>query len=186
MSVDESSPGTTDASGTYQLMAGTSMSTPMVAGTVALILEKNPTLRQEQIRLGLQATARKDAQTGTGSAVPNEGSSSGAGTVCTLPTSPDGKRDHRDYRHSPFERRHEAAVSGLRLFHVVNCHDVSFPLGSRTRTGAIGCRMVALKMRWAARPLRSSRIGAAPLSQVTFSERHVSSATPICPAAVQS
>lgn len=71
MSIDESSPGTTDASGTYQLMAGTSMSTPMVAGTVALILEKNPTLRQEQIRLGLQATARKDAKTGTGSAVPN-------------------------------------------------------------------------------------------------------------------
>ena len=61
MSIDESSPGTTDASGTYQLMAGTSMSTPMVAGTVALILEKNPTLRQEQIRLGLQATARNIA-----------------------------------------------------------------------------------------------------------------------------
>lgn len=69
-SVDPS-PGTVDASGQYQLMQGTSMAAPMVTGTVALILEKNPTLRQEQIRLGLQATARKDAQTGTGDHVPN-------------------------------------------------------------------------------------------------------------------
>lgn len=71
LSAQATNNGTLDASGTYHLLSGTSMSTPMVTGTVALILEKNPTLRQEQIRLGLQATARKDAQTGTGSAVPN-------------------------------------------------------------------------------------------------------------------
>ncbi len=64
-------PAVVDASGTYHPLQGTSMAAPMVTGTVALILEKNPTLRQEQIRLGLQATARKDAQTGTGDAVPN-------------------------------------------------------------------------------------------------------------------
>ena len=71
LSSADTNPGTTDASGQYQLMQGTSMASPMVAGAVALILEKNPTLRQEQIRLGLQATTRKDAHTGTGSAVPN-------------------------------------------------------------------------------------------------------------------
>jgi hypothetical protein len=47
------------------------MASPVVTGAVALILEKNPTLIQEQIRSGLAATARTDAQTGTGNAVPN-------------------------------------------------------------------------------------------------------------------
>jgi hypothetical protein len=52
----------------YTPKGGTSMSTPLVAGTVACLLQRRPTLTQEQIRNGLTRTARADTQTG---AVPN-------------------------------------------------------------------------------------------------------------------
>lgn len=47
---------------------GTSASAPYVAGVIALMLEKNPTLDAEQIRQILRSTARKDGAVG---AVPN-------------------------------------------------------------------------------------------------------------------
>ena len=62
---------TTDASGQYHLLAGTSVSTPVVTGAIALILQKNPTLLAEQIRAGLGATARSDANVTGAGAAPN-------------------------------------------------------------------------------------------------------------------
>ncbi|MGY1616850.1 S8 family serine peptidase [Geodermatophilus sp. SYSU D00691] len=53
---------------TYGLMQGTSMAAPMVTGTVALLLQKNVTLTQAQIRDCLIRGARSDAFTG---ATPN-------------------------------------------------------------------------------------------------------------------
>jgi subtilisin family serine protease len=50
---------------TYGLMQGTSMASPMVTGTVALLLQKNPNLTQAQIRDCLTQTARSDQFTGT-------------------------------------------------------------------------------------------------------------------------
>ncbi|MXO90847.1 S8 family peptidase [Pontixanthobacter aquaemixtae] len=55
----------------HVFMGGTSMAAPHVTGAIALLLEKQPTLTQEQIRKGLQTTCRTDARTGTGSQVPN-------------------------------------------------------------------------------------------------------------------
>ncbi|MGH8564665.1 MAG: S8 family serine peptidase [Gammaproteobacteria bacterium] len=57
--------------GRYTLMSGTSMATPHVAGAVACLLQKRPTLTQEQIRNGLARTARADAQTGPANGLPN-------------------------------------------------------------------------------------------------------------------
>ena len=57
--------------GQYLTLQGTSMAAPHVTGSIACLLEKRPTLTQEQIRRGLAATARTDANTGTGDAVPN-------------------------------------------------------------------------------------------------------------------
>lgn len=54
---------------TYVSKSGTSMSAPHVAGAVALMLQKNPSLTQAQIRQCLESTARSDAQTGV---VPNQ------------------------------------------------------------------------------------------------------------------
>jgi subtilisin family serine protease len=54
--------------GQYQLMRGTSMATPHVTGLVALILQKDKTLTNQQIKNGLKSTARSDSTTGT---VPN-------------------------------------------------------------------------------------------------------------------
>jgi subtilisin family serine protease len=50
---------------TYGLMQGTSMAAPVVTGTVALLLQKNPSLTQTQVRDCLTSTARPDAFTGT-------------------------------------------------------------------------------------------------------------------------
>ena len=47
------------------------MSTPVVTGAIALILQKNPTLLAEQIRAGLGATARSDANVTGAGAAPN-------------------------------------------------------------------------------------------------------------------
>ena len=47
------------------------MATPHVAGAVACLLQKRPTLTQEQIRNGLGRTARADAQTGPATGLPN-------------------------------------------------------------------------------------------------------------------
>ena len=44
--------------GSYTIMSGTSMSTPMVSGVVALILSKNPGLSPEQIKNVLKETAK--------------------------------------------------------------------------------------------------------------------------------
>jgi subtilisin family serine protease len=49
----------------YGPMQGTSMASPMVTGTVALLLQKNPNLIQAQIRDCLTRTARSDAFTAT-------------------------------------------------------------------------------------------------------------------------
>lgn len=50
--------------GLYVSLAGTSMATPLVAGIVALLLEREPKLTPEAIQQRLRATARRDADTG--------------------------------------------------------------------------------------------------------------------------
>lgn len=52
----------------YQLMGGTSMSAPHITGTIALMLQKNGSRTQAQLKACLESTARNDAQTGP---VPN-------------------------------------------------------------------------------------------------------------------
>jgi subtilisin family serine protease len=55
--------------GEHAVMWGTSMSAPHVAGTVALLFEKNPTLSSAEVKSVLLDNARSDAFTG---AVPND------------------------------------------------------------------------------------------------------------------
>jgi subtilisin family serine protease len=52
----------------YQAMGGTSMAAPHITGTIALMLQKNGSRTQAQIKACLESTARSDAQTGP---VPN-------------------------------------------------------------------------------------------------------------------
>ena len=52
----------------YGLKSGTSMSTPMVTGAVALWLEACPTLTHEQLASIIRTTSRRDELTGTGDA----------------------------------------------------------------------------------------------------------------------
>jgi subtilisin family serine protease len=52
------------ASTPYQPMSGTSMATPHVAGAIALMLQKNRDLTQDQIIRCMTGTARGDGQTG--------------------------------------------------------------------------------------------------------------------------
>lgn len=55
----------------FGMMEGTSMSSPMVAGIIALWLQAKPNLTVAQIKTILQNTADTDQFTGTGSAIPN-------------------------------------------------------------------------------------------------------------------
>jgi subtilisin family serine protease len=57
-------PQPTATGDTYGLMQGTSMASPMVTGTVALLLQKSSSLTQAQIRDCLTGTARTDGFTG--------------------------------------------------------------------------------------------------------------------------
>lgn len=49
----------------FALLAGTSMSSPAVAGIIALMLQANPKMNSQQIKSILNATAIKDSYTGT-------------------------------------------------------------------------------------------------------------------------
>ena len=51
--------------GTHVLFSGTSMSTPMVTGSIALLLERRSDLTPEQVRTVLTGTARQDGFTAT-------------------------------------------------------------------------------------------------------------------------
>jgi subtilisin family serine protease len=55
----------------FAAMEGTSMSSPMVAGIIALWLQAKPNLTVSQIKTILQNTSITDSYTGTGSAIPN-------------------------------------------------------------------------------------------------------------------
>lgn len=57
--------------GSYHLLAGTSMATPAVAGSIALILQRYPSLTMRQILQGLTETARTDGNTGSEPNIPN-------------------------------------------------------------------------------------------------------------------
>lgn len=50
--------------GSYLTIQGTSMATPFVAGLIALMLQREPTLTPEEVRHRLRVTARRDAVTG--------------------------------------------------------------------------------------------------------------------------
>jgi subtilisin family serine protease len=54
--------------GLHQALQGTSMATPVVAGSIALLLEEDPTLTSEEIKALITKTADSDGFTGT---VPN-------------------------------------------------------------------------------------------------------------------
>ncbi|MFB3910345.1 MAG: S8 family serine peptidase [Candidatus Eisenbacteria bacterium] len=61
----DNEPATTDPTQKYVIMPGTSMATPHVAGAIALMLQKDPTLTPSQVKTILQDTARSDNWTGT-------------------------------------------------------------------------------------------------------------------------
>jgi subtilisin family serine protease len=48
----------------YITIQGTSMATPFVAGVIALLLEREPTLTPEEVQQRLRVTSRRDRQTG--------------------------------------------------------------------------------------------------------------------------
>ena len=52
--------------GKYISIQGTSMATPFVTGVIALMLEQEPSLTPEDIRIRLRATASRDSTTGPG------------------------------------------------------------------------------------------------------------------------
>jgi hypothetical protein len=50
-----------DRDGDYLTLSGTSLAAPMVAGTAALMLQKDPTLRPSDVKARLMASATKDS-----------------------------------------------------------------------------------------------------------------------------
>jgi serine protease AprX len=50
-----------DRDGDYLTLSGTSLAAPMVAGTAALMIQKDPTLRPSDVKTRLMATATKDS-----------------------------------------------------------------------------------------------------------------------------
>jgi len=52
VSLDDGTPG-------YFTLSGTSMATPMVSGTAALLLQKNPLMTPDQVKARLMKTATK-------------------------------------------------------------------------------------------------------------------------------
>jgi len=54
--------GTSVASGSYFILSGTSMATPMVSGAAALLLQQNPNLTPDQVKATLMFTAFKNLQ----------------------------------------------------------------------------------------------------------------------------
>jgi serine protease AprX len=65
--------GTSAPSSAYFFLSGTSMATPVVAGTVALMLQQHPTLTPDQVKARIMLTANKNLQPYTSATDPSSG-----------------------------------------------------------------------------------------------------------------
>jgi subtilisin family serine protease len=68
--------------GEHEMLTGTSMSAPLTAGSVALLLQENPSLSTAEVRSLLRNTARADDAARSGGGVPNQ--TFGAGKLNVL------------------------------------------------------------------------------------------------------
>ncbi len=117
----------TTAKGAYSWLSGTSMSTPVVSGTVALMLQKTSTLTPDVVKARLMKTASKslanaglNLYNGTTFNIVNDAFTVGAGYISmrtrqsTAPTQPRAKRSH--HRHTGMRPRRPSRSTSSRLW----------------------------------------------------------------------